>query len=623
MTKIIPISDINFLQGLSQDEANRTASQMTTVLSAISQERAEIDGLVSMLNNQPWWKRCIRTISGRNRATGIEIREHSDKITAYTLEAILYLCKMNIISGNQMISIQESVNQLNYCLANTNDQLVQTQRNVYMLKNELNNSIYLLSNKVKEKSDETKRDINNLMKQMIDLRELLSDEIADQSNEIKGDIKKLRTQMLDVKGLLTNEIADLSNKTNLAINSLRYELWDAISELSLYIIDIIKKVDSFHMLIEEINLGNYEDFGSLFLIISQINSSFANDERKMDILKKSLRKARIISKRKVTLASFISKIATVPSEIADVVYQELNFSESNVFSDVFSEIMEKYTFITGIDRRALSLPDLVESICKKHCFDSNALFSSEEIYDYFVDIKKGLLHKSIYDVEEIFITGNYKAAFPLLKQFALNGNTRSYYMLGLYYQFGFDTVKIDKNITKQYFLKLEKEDDPVLKMRYADYILSKEDNCSSEINNEVFDKLKSLAENGDVFAQTELGYMFKNGFGTTQNLDEAVKWFKRAAMRGYSIAQRQLGTLNDIHFKEPLYIEDNINYANKWYELSANQGNAESQYDLGWNYYNEFGDEADKLIGENLLRKAAKQGEDQSQDFLKEEGLSG
>jgi hypothetical protein len=55
-----------------------------------------------------------------------------------------------------------------------------------------------------------------------------------------------------------------------------------------------------------------------------------------------------------------------------------------------------------------------------------------------------------------------------------------------------------------------------------------------------FMRLKELSEQGDAFAQYDLGWMYAKGEGVIQDNAEAVKWFRKAAEQGHSYAQKAL-----------------------------------------------------------------------------------
>ena len=58
-----------------------------------------------------------------------------------------------------------------------------------------------------------------------------------------------------------------------------------------------------------------------------------------------------------------------------------------------------------------------------------------------------------------------------------------------------------------------------------------------------FSQWMPLAEQGDADAQYNLGVMYDNGEGVTQDDAEAVKWYRRAAEQGNAFAQHNLGVM--------------------------------------------------------------------------------
>jgi TPR repeat protein len=54
------------------------------------------------------------------------------------------------------------------------------------------------------------------------------------------------------------------------------------------------------------------------------------------------------------------------------------------------------------------------------------------------------------------------------------------------------------------------------------------------------DDLRAKADAGDSKAQFSLGEMYSNGKGVTQNFDEAIKWYRKAADQGDAYAQLKL-----------------------------------------------------------------------------------
>jgi TPR repeat protein len=56
----------------------------------------------------------------------------------------------------------------------------------------------------------------------------------------------------------------------------------------------------------------------------------------------------------------------------------------------------------------------------------------------------------------------------------------------------------------------------------------------------LFQAQRSVAEKGNARAQYYLGEMYEQGLGTAQNLDEAFKWYARAAQQGDPLAKNKM-----------------------------------------------------------------------------------
>jgi TPR repeat protein len=78
-----------------------------------------------------------------------------------------------------------------------------------------------------------------------------------------------------------------------------------------------------------------------------------------------------------------------------------------------------------------------------------------------------------------------------------------------------------------------------------------------------------LADQGNALAQFNLGFMYSNGRGVTQNDAEAVKWYRLAADQNDAIAQSNLGDMYSYGRSVP---KDYVR-AQMWFILSAEHGN--------------------------------------------------
>ena len=73
------------------------------------------------------------------------------------------------------------------------------------------------------------------------------------------------------------------------------------------------------------------------------------------------------------------------------------------------------------------------------------------------------------------------------------------------------------------------------------------------------------AEQGDAGAQYNLALMFVNGEGVTQDYKQAVDWYRKAAEQGYAGAQNNLGLM----FFEGKGVTQDYVQAHKWWNISA------------------------------------------------------
>ncbi len=96
-----------------------------------------------------------------------------------------------------------------------------------------------------------------------------------------------------------------------------------------------------------------------------------------------------------------------------------------------------------------------------------------------------------------------------------------------------------------------------------------------------------LATQGNANAQYNLGLMYDEGKGVTQDYQEAIKWYRLAAEQGHESAQSNL--LAAQFFLGSMYytgdgVTQDYKEALKWYRLAVEQGEAVAQYNLGLMY---------------------------------------
>lgn len=110
-----------------------------------------------------------------------------------------------------------------------------------------------------------------------------------------------------------------------------------------------------------------------------------------------------------------------------------------------------------------------------------------------------------------------------------------------------------------------------------------------------------LAEQGDKWAQFNLGLLYTNGQGVAQDYQEAVRWYRLSAEQGNALAQYNLG----VAYANGQGFAQNFKEAVRLYQLSAEQGQAAAQYNLGVAYTNGQGVRQDYVYALMWLRIAA------------------
>ena len=91
-----------------------------------------------------------------------------------------------------------------------------------------------------------------------------------------------------------------------------------------------------------------------------------------------------------------------------------------------------------------------------------------------------------------------------------------------------------------------------------------------------FNKQKEMAEAGKVQAMYDVGKLYQRGRGVNKNINEAAKWFQKAASAGHAASQARLGIL----YFEGRGVPQNYNKALKLLNAAAKQNVPSAFYQL-------------------------------------------
>jgi TPR repeat protein/tRNA A-37 threonylcarbamoyl transferase component Bud32 len=112
---------------------------------------------------------------------------------------------------------------------------------------------------------------------------------------------------------------------------------------------------------------------------------------------------------------------------------------------------------------------------------------------------------------------------------------------------------------------------------------------------------EKAAENGDLRAQYDIGWMYKNAEGVKKDLEKAAKWMVLAADRGSPYAQNDYG----IMLQYGQGVEQNEELAVEYYRKAIEGNVIAAKYNLAFCYLDGVGVEQDSLEAYDLLKQAA------------------
>ena len=87
------------------------------------------------------------------------------------------------------------------------------------------------------------------------------------------------------------------------------------------------------------------------------------------------------------------------------------------------------------------------------------------------------------------------------------------------------------------------------------------------------DWFRKAAEQGDAYAQYNLGLMYFNGEGLPQNYSQAASWFRKAGTQGHSDSLNNLG----LGYEFGQYGAKNLVLAHFFYNLAAVSGDKQNK----------------------------------------------
>ena len=188
--------------------------------------------------------------------------------------------------------------------------------------------------------------------------------------------------------------------------------------------------------------------------------------------------------------------------------------------------------------------------------------------------------EKLVEAEKLFWAYKLPEAYQKFKELAEAGNGRAMYYLGLYAAEGYAPVAKDEKAAREWWEHGFKEGDALAAVRYA-VALPKTSIKRKILLEKYASQVLAMTETNDSTAQWEASRMYKDGFGTEQNLSKMAEYLSAAAEEGFWLAACELGRC----YEEGTGVEQDAEAAVEWYTLAAEAGYAEAQHFLGQCFY--------------------------------------
>ena len=110
-----------------------------------------------------------------------------------------------------------------------------------------------------------------------------------------------------------------------------------------------------------------------------------------------------------------------------------------------------------------------------------------------------------------------------------------------------------------------------------------------------------LGRDGVAEAQNNIGHLYEEGYGVSQNYAEAMAWYRQAADQGLAEAQHNVGML----YYHGYGVAQNFRESLKWFTRASQQDLPDSQYMLGLSYHQGKGVALDYAFAKYWFHKSA------------------
>lgn len=427
-------------------------------------------------------------------------------------------------------------------------------------------------------------------------------EVETEINKIYGILVTFFKQTKSDIVQLENRVARLEKNVNLLNwqNSIEYQMWDGTEYTELTDIEKIACiVNDFY----EITQGNYTTSDLLLLksamttiglnineLVSyqELATSIEEDERISNKIFHGKCESEYVEPWSAVVASGVRKLEKFDNEekyIVDCVKDCLDGSQAGmnreaIINKLFGEYLENNLLVNKDGK--LKLYDMIVEL----------LYNIEQL-EY---IPEKTDEERTAEAEKFFIKGEFETAYHIFKQLAEEGVPRAMYFMGEYLRWGYGYyfgLDYDKEGGFQWHQKGAELGDPLCILNTS-YMYEGEE--KKNIQQSIIDKIREMAQAGDIFAQNELADIVEG--------EEKFELLKESAEHGLARSMEKLGLM---YFRGE-YVEENKSEAFQWYLKAMELGDKDAIANVSWCYGNGEGVDLNIKKAIEYCKKSIKKG---------------
>jgi|GEM_PF-4732422 len=181
----------------------------------------------------------------------------------------------------------------------------------------------------------------------------------------------------------------------LQINSIydsHIELKHALYGIASNLNERIESADNYHLLFEEITLGNFGGHNTdIYRILALFDAHTITDTRKMDNMEKLLRKNNILKNGSISIEDYLLNVCDIPDEHVGVVFMETLLHSDSLPATMTSAVLSEWNLAPLTNRQLMKKQNIVKKILNSFDVDGEAEFSLSDEYQQLVENKRILL----------------------------------------------------------------------------------------------------------------------------------------------------------------------------------------------------------------------------------------